>query len=40
VKNVMQSGGLGGVVSFSGAFRAMDGEDERYKDVLERPQKS
>ena len=36
----MKLGGLCGVVSFSGAFRAMDGEDERYKDVLERPQKS
>jgi len=40
VRNVMRSGRLGGLVCFSGAFRAMDGEGERYMDVLERPQKS
>ena len=27
-----------GVVGLAGAFRAMDGEDERYRDILERPQ--
>ena len=30
----MRSGRLDGMVSLSGAFRAMDGEDERYMDVL------
>jgi hypothetical protein len=31
----MKSGGYDGWASLSGAFRAMDGEDERHMDVLE-----